>query len=324
MGRPIEELAPKLWRIPVPLPPMSGAEHLGFTNAYLLGGSDAWMLVDTGMTTDEAVRIVERGLEQAGIGWGDLDLIAITHHHPDHYGGSGRLRDLTGAQVLMHRDDFEMVFEGIFKYPSVGELVSMHGGPELDVSPLAFMKHPAFKPAAPDRYLADDQHLDLGGRAVRVLHTPGHTPGHCCFEVLEEQIVLTGDHVLPKITPHVGYYPGSDDPLADFLDSLKRIGEGGYRQALPAHGEPFLDPASRCARIVRHHEFRLRACVDALGRKTLTGWEVVPAVFGEDLEGFHRFAAMFEALAHLVLAESRGEVQRVTDDAGVIRWRRIA
>ena len=323
MTRPIEELAPKLWRIPVPLPPLSGAEYLGFTNGYLIGGSDGWLLVDTGMTTDEAIGVVERGLGEAGLGWRDLDLIAITHHHPDHYGGSGRLRELTGAQVLMHRNDFALVFEGIFKYPSFPELVAMHGGPAFEESGRGPTKHPAFKPAAPDRFLADDEHIDLGSRAVRVLHTPGHTPGHCCFEVLEEQIVLTGDHVLPKITPHVGYYPGSDDPLADFLDSLKRIAEGGYRHALPAHGEPFLDAASRCARIVRHHEFRLRACVDALGKKTLTGWEIWPAVFGDHVEGFHRFAAMFESLAHLVLAESRGEVERVTDDAGVIRWRRI-
>lgn len=321
MVRPSERIAERLWRIPIPLPEHTGGERLGFTNCYLVGGSERWLLVDTGMRTDDALAAFEHGLTEAGLAWSDLDLIAITHHHPDHFGTSARVRELSGGRVLIHRADAELVFEGLWRHPSVDELVTAHGGPALNVPAAAFLMTPGFEPAVPDEPLADEQTIELGGRAVRVLHTPGHTPGHCCFEFGD--IVLTGDHVLPKITPHVGYYPGSEDPLADFIASLKRIGDGGYRLALPAHGEPFDDVAARAARIIRHHEFRLRATVDALGRETLSGWEVTPRVFGGELEGFHRFAAMFETLAHLVLAESRGEVERVVGD-GVIRWRSSA
>jgi glyoxylase-like metal-dependent hydrolase (beta-lactamase superfamily II) len=251
------------------------------------------------------------------------------------------VRELSGAELLLHRSDAMMVFEGLWRYPTMDELITMHGGPATGASVVDYLMRPGFEPGVPDGALGDEQRIELGARVVRVLHTPGHTPGHCCFEFAfkviwtpghsaghiclydkRNKVLLSGDHVLPHITPSVGLHVRTtSNPLADYLDSLKRIGERGYRFAMPAHGEPFLDPSSRVARIVRHHEFRLRACVDALGRETLTGWDVTPRVFGEDLRGFHRYAAMFETLAHLVLAESRGQVERVADD-GVIHWRR--
>lgn len=320
MSRPPEEIAPKLWRIPVPLPSVPGAEHLGFVNAYAIGG-ERWALVDTGMTTDDGLQALDAGLSAAGLTWPDIELVLITHHHPDHYGTSARIKEMSGADVMIHRRDIEFIFSAIWGGYSASEFVVSHGGPEIDIPTAMFIQMPGFQPAAPDGYLRDDQIIDLGNRDLRVLHTPGHAPGHCCFALEEESIVLTGDHILPKITPHVGYFPGGDpDPLGDFLDGLKRVGEGSYRSALPAHGEPFLDPATRVARIVGHHEFRIRATIDALGREPKTGWEVIPAVFGE-VEGMHLFAALFETLSHLVHAEVLGQVKRI-EDGDVVRWAR--
>jgi glyoxylase-like metal-dependent hydrolase (beta-lactamase superfamily II) len=321
MSRPTEELAPKLWRVPVPISALAGAEHLGFTNCYLIGGTQRWLLVDTGMATDDAFAAFEHGLVAAGLRWRDIDLVAITHHHPDHYGASAPIRERTGAAVLMHRRDIDVVFDGIWGGSTFSGMIANHGGPTIDLPQAALVQIPGFRPTAPDALLADDEHIDLGARVVRAVHTPGHTPGHLCFDVLHEDLILTGDHILPRITPHVGYYPGSDDPLGEYLDSLKKIGEGSYQRALPAHGEPFLDVSGRIARIVRHHERRLIACVEALGTQAPTGWDIVGSVFGDVADGFHRFAALFEGLAHLVLAESRGMVERITD-GDVIRWRR--
>jgi glyoxylase-like metal-dependent hydrolase (beta-lactamase superfamily II) len=316
-----QELAPKLWRIPIPLPAIPGAEHLGFCNAYLVGG-EPWLLIDTGMHTDEAWRALEAGLREAGVAWEALEVVLVTHHHPDHYGMSRPIRERSGARVMLHRRDVEMMYESMWGGQTMAGFIAEHGGPRLEGAP-PMLGTPEFKPAAPDAYVEDEQVFDLGTRRLRAIHTPGHSPGHTCFAIGEEGIVLTGDHILPKITPHVGFFPGGDpNPLGSFLDSLKRIGEGGYRVALPAHGEPFLDPASHVARIVAHHEYRLRATVAALGREARTAWDVVPAIFGDDLPGFHRFAAFFETLSHLVLAEHEGLVERIGDDAGVVRWRR--
>ena len=90
-------------------------------------------------------------------------------------------------------------------------------------------------------------------------------------------------------------------------------------RALPAHGALVTDPSDRAARIMRHHEFRVRAVIDALGKDAKTGWDIVPIVFGQ-VEGFHRYAALFEGLAHLVLAWHRGLVERLDTD-GITRWR---
>jgi glyoxylase-like metal-dependent hydrolase (beta-lactamase superfamily II) len=316
-----QEMAPKLWRIPIPLPAIPGGEHLGFCNAYLVGG-DPWLLVDTGMYTEEAWRVLDEGLGEAGVPWEAISSILITHHHPDHYGMSRPIRERTGGRLMMHRRDVEMIFESMWG-SSMADFFIEHGGPDLKGGGPPLLGASEYRPAPPDAYLEDDQIFELGNRRLRVVHTPGHSPGHSCFAIGEESIVLTGDHILPKITPHVGYFPSGDpNPLAAFLDSLKRIGEGGYRLGLPAHGEPFLDPASHVARIVAHHEFRLKATVDALGKESKTAWDLVPSIFGGDLPGFHRFAAFLETLSHLVLAESEGLIKSERGDDELIRWRR--
>jgi glyoxylase-like metal-dependent hydrolase (beta-lactamase superfamily II) len=316
------QLAPNLWRIPIPLPAIPGAEHLGFCNAYLIG-PEPWLLVDTGMTTEESIRVFDEGLAEAGVAIEEIDSVLITHHHPDHYGMSRPIRERSGAKVMIHRRDVEMMYESLWGgEQTFGVFLTSHGGPQFEGAP-PLLGAKEYRPAAPDEYLFDEQVFEKGERWVRVLHTPGHSPGHCCFAIGDEGIVLTGDHILPKITPHVGYFPGGNpNPLGDFLDSLKRIGEGGYRLGLPAHGEPFLDPASHVGRIVAHHEYRLKATVDALGKGAKTAWDVVPEIFGGDLPGFHRFAAFFETLSHLILAETEGLIRREIDDQGVIRWRR--
>ena len=322
MTRPTQELAPDLWRIPIPLPEVPGAEHLGFCNAYLIG-PEPWLLIDTGMTTDEAWTVFEHGLAEAKVPLDAIDSVLITHHHPDHYGMARPIRDRSGAKVMIHRRDAEMMFEGLFGSDMpMGQFFGRHGGPSFEGGgpPMLGMKE--FRPAIPDAFLTDDQVFEMGDRRVRVMHTPGHSPGHCCFALGAEGIVLTGDHILPKITPHIGYFPGGDpNPLGSFLDSLKKIGECSYDRAFPAHGEPFLDPSSHVSRIVAHHEFRLKATVDALGKDAKTAWDVVPEIFGNDLPGFHRFAAFFETLSHLVLAEHEGLI-RQEFDGELIRWRR--
>ena len=252
--------------------------------------------------------------------WEAIDSVLITHHHPDHYGMSAPIRQRTGAKVMLHKRDADLMAGRDEAGPSIAEFFLRHGGPRIEGKP-PILDAKEFQPAEPDAFLTDDHVFELGRRRMRVLHTPGHSPGHCCFALGEEGIVLTGDHILPKITPHVGYFPNGDpNPLASFLDSLKRIGEGSYRLALPAHGDPFLDPASHVARIVAHHEYRLKATVDALGKGAKNAWDVVPELFG-DLPDVHRFAAFFEILSHLVLAESEGLIV-AEDDGEVTRWRR--
>ena len=100
--------------------------------------------------------------------------------------------------------------------------------------------------------------LRLAGREWFVLHTPGHTADHICLHDPDTGAFISGDHVLPTITPHIGGISYVRDPLKSFFYSLDRVGEiQGVKQALPAHGHPFDDLKARCEAIKRHHHERL-------------------------------------------------------------------
>jgi glyoxylase-like metal-dependent hydrolase (beta-lactamase superfamily II) len=114
-----------------------------------------------------------------------------------------------------------------------------------------------FRAPRPTVRLADDDVVRLAGREWFALYTPGHTDDHLCLWDPEQGVLLSGDHVLPTITPHIsGLTEG--DSLAQFLDSLDRVARlEGVTLALPAHGEPVTDVAGRAGQIRAHHEDRL-------------------------------------------------------------------
>ncbi len=305
----------------MPLPRAPGAERLRTVNVYLVGGRDHWCLVDTGMHSETASQALQAALQEVGLGWKDLEVAAISHFHPDHYGMSALVRERTRAELLAHREDLEHIFRGLWS-EEAPEFLVRHGGLLLEKAYRSLFTAAAYRPTVPDRFVRDGEILDLGGRLLEILHTPGHSPGHCCFLLPAERILITQDHLLPKITPHVGLVPwGPPNPLGDYLDSLRKLAEREPRLALPGHGDPFPDPVRRIRQLERHHSYRLLATVDALGRRPQTAMAIVPAIFG-NLPPLHRLAALSETLAHLAFAESRGMVTRHQQE-GLTLWLRV-
>jgi glyoxylase-like metal-dependent hydrolase (beta-lactamase superfamily II) len=141
-------------------------------------------------------------------------------------------------------------------------------------------------------------------------------------------VLISGDHLLPRITPHVGIGPDGlggeemGDPLGDYLASLERVRTLQVRIVLPAHGPAFTTHDHRVQQILDHHRFRLRAALDAVSRRPRTAWEVAAAVFG-DVHPAQHDAATMEMLAHLRHLEVGNQVERVDGDAPV-RWRAVA
>jgi glyoxylase-like metal-dependent hydrolase (beta-lactamase superfamily II) len=178
--------------------------------------------------------------------------------------------------------------------------------------------------AEPDRYLADGELVDLPGWQLRAVWTPGHTPGHLCFHEERTGVFLSGDHVLPRISPNVAAHQLAEpDPLRDFLDSLAKVGELAVGEVLPAHEYRFHGLAGRAADLREHHEQRLSELLglilDRPGSSTL---ELAQRLSWRrpwsDITGFHRRAAIGETLAHLMLLASR---HAVTRPAGPVdRW----
>jgi glyoxylase-like metal-dependent hydrolase (beta-lactamase superfamily II) len=186
-------------------------------------------------------------------------------------------------------------------------------------------------PAIPDRRLRDGDLIDLPGRKLRAVHTPGHTPGHICLHLEDADRLFTGDHVLPDITPHVGIYPYDRtdvDPLGDFLESLGRVGELGMLDALPAHEWIFPDVAARTAEIRHHHEEKLERLHTQLSERAEppTIWETAAMMTWNrawaDLPPALRGMAAGEAAAHLRTLEARGTVRRLTGN-GPVRFQAI-
>ncbi|SEL37149.1 MBL fold metallo-hydrolase [Rhodococcus maanshanensis] len=311
-----------IFQIPVPM----SHNPLGTTLVYAMESPGGLILVDAGWGDDEAWAGLTSGLEAIGHSVSEVEGVVLTHFHPDHTGLCGRIRDASGAWIAMHESDHEMfgkMSEGRDAAWLDYQLTNLRRAgaaqDDLDAFQAATGSNAPVGPeSAPDRVLADDEIIALTGRGLRVVYTPGHTPGHVCFYLDEADVMFTGDHVLQKTTPHVGnfVYPLEErDALAEFLDSLRRVQTMDITRGLGAHGIPIDDVAGRAGELIDHHEERLEHLLDAFGDDRITVWEVAQRMkWYRPWENFHPMAkgmALSEAAAHLRHLVAREQVTQM-------------
>jgi glyoxylase-like metal-dependent hydrolase (beta-lactamase superfamily II) len=173
----------------------------------------------------------------------------------------------------------------------------------------------------PDRLLRDGEPLDLPGRRIRVVWTPGHTPGHICLYDADHDLLLTGDHLLPRITPNIGLTPYAPvSPLRGYLASLAGLDRYDSAEALPAHEYRFRGIAARAAALAAHHAERADEVVTVVAAAPgLTLWQVTERLTWSrgwaEITGFMRRAALAETAAHVAHLREDGRLQ-VTVPAG--------
>ncbi|WP_242454556.1 MBL fold metallo-hydrolase [Bailinhaonella thermotolerans] len=300
---------------------------LGYTLVYALESAGGPVLVDAGWSHPDAWAALSSGLAAIGMDVAGVRGVVVTHHHPDHAGLAGRVREASGAWIAMHEADArivrlfrQVVADGTHRGFQAGMLRRAGADEDETAEVLGEVVDP---PAAPDRDLADGELVDLPGRRLRAIWTPGHSPGHICLHLEDADRLFTGDHVLPGITPHIGLFPLDDpdaDPLGEFLSSLARIASLGELEALPAHQWTFHGTAARAREIADHHEERLAELLDVLGEaaRPLTLWETARGMRWnkpwEELPPVLRRLAAAEAAAHLRLLERRGRASRTDGD----------
>jgi glyoxylase-like metal-dependent hydrolase (beta-lactamase superfamily II) len=320
-----EKLGGGVWSVPVPIP----GNPLGYTLVYALESAKGPVLIDAGWEHPDAWAALRDGLTTLGLDVTDVHGVVVTHYHPDHAGLAGRVREASGAWIAMHHADVEVVrmFHDAVRADSgrTWQLDSMRlaGATEEELTP----QHGAFidPPAIPDRELADGELVDLPGRRLRAIWTPGHSPGHLCLHLEDGDRIFTGDHVLPTITPHIGLYPYDQpgDPLGDFLDSLGKVGRVEAGEVLPAHQYRFSGLAERTAALVAHHEARLAEVAGLLTDAPTTLWKLAAGMRWRDswesMPLVARRMATGEAAAHLRTLERRG-IARRHDAEGAIRF----
>ena len=314
----VERIGPGLWSIPVPIP-MTG---LRYVLVYALELPDGVAVIDAGWDTEDAWQALVAGLATAGYAPADVRAIMVTHIHPDHYGLAGRLREVSGAWVGLHPADAALVPGRYVDVDTLLEenrvLLERIGCPpeESGLAEVSLHLRAFVKVAGPDVLIQDGDKLELPGWDLRAVWTPGHSPGHLCFVDEQRGVLFSGDHVLPRITPNISVHPQQrSNPLADYLESMEKVGRLGVRDVLPAHEYRFADLAGRLDEVAAHHVQRLAEIEAVLaGAPGCTTWELSTRLSWSrpwsEIHGYMRRAATGETLAHLVLLEQRGRVVR--------------
>ena len=254
---------------------------LGHVNCYFLEDERGVAIVDPGLPGPQSWRALVDRLKRAGYKPKHVHTVVVTHSHPDHFGGAGRLRDTYGAEVITHRS-FRTWFDPQrgrgARRPEPRRATSRPGRRRRSGRPMPWRTDATFRPPlkrrlqvralpaspssgscarpAPTRRVDDAEVITLGrprvGRAAHARATP--TTTSAC-STPPTAIVLSGDHVLPTITPHISGLVAGADPLTEFFASLDKVaGLEGVTLALPAHGHPFDDLAGRAHEIRDHHE----------------------------------------------------------------------
>ncbi len=323
---PVEEVRPGLWSVPVPIP----GNPLRYTLTYAFTADAGTVIVDPGWDSADGRRAFTAGLAAAGVTPSDVTGVIVTHVHPDHHGLSGWVREESGAWIAMHAAEAETLPARIMRERNPGsdpDWLRGHGVPEGDVPVLvlepALMSRALAMPE-PDRFVADGERLPIAGRDVRAIWTPGHTPGHLCLHDAAAGVLLTGDHLLPRITPNISVHGAPDtDPLSDYLASLARTGSFAAEEALPAHEYRFRGLDVRSAALIAHHRDRgaeILHVIDRLGQPT--AWAIASQLTWSRgwaaLQGMMRRMALAETVAHLHYLAVTREVRRGAGPAAAL------
>jgi glyoxylase-like metal-dependent hydrolase (beta-lactamase superfamily II) len=322
------EVAPGVHRIPLPLP----TDGLKAVNVYAIETEDGLTLIDGGWAIEVARHVLERSLRQINSGFGDIRRFLVTHVHRDHYSMAAVLGKEYGAQVVLGADEKGALDVLKNDGPRIGspfapalvgagaaELAEQWNQGHGEVTDPATWRHP-------DSWLEGDHGISVGSRTLDAIHTPGHTPGHYVFADRSAYLLFAGDHVLPTITPSIGFtLPPAPDPLGDFMASLTKVRALPDLRILPAHGPVAPSSHARVDELLRHHDQRLAESLAALANGPGTAFDVARELSWtrhersfDELDLFNQGMAAMETKAHLELLVARGVATRTQTPDGVV------
>lgn len=319
----VYRIADGVFRVPLPLP----FDGLRAVNGYVLMEADGPVLVDPGWAMRDTEKALVAALRELGCELGDVTVCVATHLHWDHYTQALILREKLGTRVLLGRGERHTI--AAFDYRNglhAGEVVELRrsGAPELaeriaEVFPELRELDMPFEP--PDEWLDDG---DRVGR-LDVVATPGHTRGHVVLLDEANQLLLTGDHVLPHITPAIGFETAPEElPLRSYMQSLQLLKDMPDALLLPAHGPVTPSVHTRVDQLIAHHEKRLDAALTEVRRGADTAFAVADALpwtrrakrFAE-IRLMDQMMAVLEMDAHLKVLVDQGLLH--CDESGDVR-----
>lgn len=324
-------VAPGVHRLPLPLPD----KGLQAVNVYLLEEASGPVLIDSGHATTSAREALAAGLRSLGYDERAVRRCLVTHVHRDHYTQAVELRRAHGltiglgvgeqASLAVAADESVDPLEAqlrALRACGAADLAELNRGSEHGL--------PAGIWEEPDEWLEGHETVALESRRLEVLETPGHTRGHVVFRDDEGGLLFAGDHVLPHITPSIGFEPVSGPlPLGDYLTSLRLVRGHPDTWLLPAHGRVTRSVHERVDELLEHHAQRLSESLAEVLQGARTVHDVATRLRWTqrlreftDLNPFNRMLAVLETKAHLDVLVERGRLTRFDDD-GTLRYEAV-
>ena len=320
------EVADGVFRIPLSMP----GDGLQAVNVYAMETGTGLALVDAGWRTPTTLPELESALAGVGHDVSCVHDVYVTHIHRDHYTLAVELRRRFGTRIGLGRDEAPGLHE-LLEIASNVPFTSLQqlrrsGDPQLAEAIEAATAAEEFDADAwerPDSWLEPGEYV-VGARVLEAVATPGHTKGHLVFHDLAGGLLFAGDHLLPTISPSIGFELGEWDlPLGSYLSSLEHTLARPDAVLLPAHGAPGPSAHARATELLEHHGTRLAETVQALDRLgSATASQVAQILTWTrrrrkyaDLDDFNRMIATCETIAHLDVLVVRGRASVVDDPA---------
>ena len=315
----IFEVLPGVHRIPLPLV----GDALRAVNVYALIADDRLTLIDSGYGRNSLTHeALGKALAQIGRSLGDIDQFLITHMHSDHYTFAVEMRRELSTLIRLGAGEEPNMQEAARKEhprPSpLGKRLIIAGASELQERD-ADSRRQQTPWEMPDSWMQDGEKIQIGETTLDVIATPGHTRGHVVFADRQRSVIFSGDHVLPHITPSIGYEPApTKSPLADYLLSLMVIRGMPDAQMFPAHGAPGQSIHKRVDELLAHHEYRLEQTLDVVKRADCSALQAAEQLrwtrrehHFNTLDLLNQMLAVNETMAHLDVLASRGTITRL-------------
>ncbi len=311
------------WQVRLPLP-----WDLVSVNVFLFRRGDGYLLLDTGIKTDEALLSLEAALHSLNADWSAIREILISHLHPDHVGAAAEIRRRSGAPVRMNALEAELVRpltpDRRF-FAEAAAFLRCNGVPGAHIEVMrhqASLTRTGLERLQVDGTIEEGDRIPFDGGTLEAIAAPGHSPALQCFRCAEQRILFSTDAILPKITPNIGvhwFYQG--DPLGDYIRSLDRLEKLDVDLIVPSHGRPFRGHRSWIDNTRRHHEARCESILETIGGRTLDAYAIAGEIWGTDRNLLDRRFAMAESLSHLEHMALAERVSKIEID-GIHHWNR--